>query len=104
MSSATVTLLAVPLIVALCGHMFMRRFLIVCFLCVGAEVLASTAFLIMDMERRALPAAKIFYFPIILALPAVFAFGIAVLVGLPFHFYRRSKIPPKLTTSLHSMQ
>src|SRR2546429_8323390 len=107
MDGVTVTLLGVPLIVALCGHMFIRRFFIVCFLCVGAEVLAGAAFLIMDMERRGLPPAKIFYFPLILAVPAAFAFGIAVVIGLPFHFYRRSKIrraiPPKLTTSLHSM-
>jgi len=106
MDGVTVALLGVPLIGALCGHMFIRRFLIVCFLCVGAEVLAGAALLIMDIERRGLPAAKIFYIPLILAVPAAFAFGIAVVIGLPFHFYRRNKrlraTPPKLTTSLHS--
>jgi ABC-type polysaccharide/polyol phosphate export permease len=101
MDLATVTLIGVPLIAALCGHIFIRRFIIVCCLSVGAQVIAGTALLIMDMQRRGLPPAKLFYAPLILALPAAFALGIAVVIGLPFHFYRRSKIPPKLTTALH---
>jgi hypothetical protein len=82
-------LLEVALIAALCGHAFVRRFLLACGICVGIEVLTCLVFLGIDFVRLGLRPAKLFWVPSILCVQGGYALVIAAVVGLPFYLYRR---------------
>ena len=89
MDAKDTVLLGIAVVAALGAHVFVRRFFVACALCVAIEVLACFIYLGADFVRQGLPPSKLFWVPLMVSVPAAFAFVFAVAFGLPFYLYRR---------------
>jgi hypothetical protein len=89
MDAKDTVILGIAVAAALGIHLFVRRFVVACALCVTIAVLACLIYLGTDFVRQGLPPAKLFWVPLMVAIPAGLALVIAVAVGLPFYLYRR---------------
>jgi hypothetical protein len=85
MDSEAKAFLSIALIIAMCAHIFVPRFLIACLVIV---ILSPALYSLESFIRLGLPPAKIFWLPFVFLEGSLYSLGIAVMTGLPFYLFR----------------
>jgi hypothetical protein len=78
--------IAIALVVAVCAHIFIRKFFIACIVIVFAS---PALYAVESFIRLKLPPSKIFWLPFMFLEGGFLALGIALVIGFPFYLFRR---------------